>query len=422
MADSNSGKIGVLTATITGMNAMIGSGIFTAPAALAVGVGPAGILTYLFVVCAIWFMAQSIAKVASLFPQEGSFYAYAKHWGGHYVGVAAGSFYIIGLTIALGVLSHVAGKYMLPFFPGFDPKILGFLALGALVLLNMFGAVLSQIGQRILICTTVFPILTIIFMCFTKADTSLLTPFAPHGYFSVASASRIVIFGFFGFESAASLFNIVRNPKKNVPRALNYSMIIVGTLYILFVSAIILAVPLNLFTSADTTLTEALTPIFPNSGWLITTIHFAILSAILGTIHSIIWSASSLLGSLVKNLKSNFAKKLVRQKTINTRTSVLFIGIATFISFATIRNLDLFFDFTAIFLVAAYVSAMITLLTIKKEWTSGQNIKTILGIGTALLIMIFALQDVVTQLSPKHSPQQQEVTEQTTNDTEKLID
>jgi len=413
MAAGNSGKIGMFTATITGMNAMIGSGIFTAPAVLATSVGPAAILTYLFVVCAIWFMAQSISKVASLFPEEGSFYAYAKHWGGHAVGVAAASSYIIGLTIALAILTHIAGMYLHVLIPSVNPKILGFLAFGALIILNMFGAALSQLGQRILICTTIFPILTIVIMCLTKTDFSLLKPFAPHGWFNVASATRIVIFGFFGFESAASLFNIVKNPKKNVPRALSYSMALVGILYILFVGAIILAVPLSLFSSPSAPLTEALGQVFPNSQWVIGIIHLAILSAILGTIHSIIWGSSNLLMSLMKKLESPISKKLVTSKALNIQTAVLLIGIASFASFATIRNLDLFFDFTALFLVTAYVSAMITLLTMKKEWKSGQNIKTLLGIATALLIMTFALQDVVKQFSPQ-TAQQQSVEKETT--------
>jgi len=414
MAAGNSGKIGVFTATITGMNAMIGSGIFTAPAALAASVGPAAILTYLFVVTAIWFMAQSISKVASLFPEEGSFYAYAKHWGGHIIGVAAASSYIIGLTLALAILTHVAGRYLHVLIPSIDPKILGFLAFGALIILNMFGAALSQLGQRILIATTIFPILTIIIMCLTKANTSLLKPFTPYGWYSVASTARIVVFAFFGFESAASLYNLVKNPKKNVPRALTFSMALVGVLYILFVGALVIAVPLSFFSSPTAPLTEALGQVFPNSGWIIGIIHLAILSAILGTIHSIIWGSSNLFMSLMKKLESPISKRLVSSRALNIQTSVLLIGIASFASFSTIRNLDLFFDFTAIFLVAAYVSAMITLLTMKKEWKSGQNIKTLLGIGTALLIMTFALQDVVKQFStqPVQEVQAQQETEQ----------
>ena len=81
MAQNNVSKIGVATATITGMNAMIGSGIFTAPVAIGMYVGPAGIVAYLFVIVAVWFIAQSLARVAARFPEEGSFYTYAKQWG-----------------------------------------------------------------------------------------------------------------------------------------------------------------------------------------------------------------------------------------------------------------------------------------------------------------------------------------------------
>jgi len=185
-------------------------------------------------------------------------------------------------------------------------------------------------------------------------------------------------------------------------------------LYILFVGALVIAVPLSFFSSPTAPLTEALGQVFPNSGWIIGIIHLAILSAILGTIHSIIWGSSNLFMSLMKKLESPISKRLVSSRALNIQTSVLLIGIASFASFSTIRNLDLFFDFTAIFLVAAYVSAMITLLTMKKEWKSGQNIKTLLGIGTALLIMTFALQDVVKQFStqPVQEVQAQQETEQ----------
>src|SRR5918996_1117742 len=93
MSTQSSPKIGVTTATIVGMNAMIGAGIFTAPAALASSVGPAGIVLYAGVVLAVWCMALSLARLASLYPEEGSFYVYAKQWGGHWIGLLASGLY-----------------------------------------------------------------------------------------------------------------------------------------------------------------------------------------------------------------------------------------------------------------------------------------------------------------------------------------
>lgn len=399
MASESSGKIGVSTATITGMNAMIGAGIFTAPAILASNVGPAGILTYLFVVCSVWFIAQSLSRVASLFPLEGSFYTYAKQWGGHLVGILAGSSYIVGLTIGMGLLSRIAGQFLLPFFPCTSSEALGLIALICLVILNMFGSALSQLGQRILIVCTVLPLLIIIIMCLTKADLSLLTPFAPFGFGNAMRATRMVIFGFFGFESAASLFSIVKNPERNVPRALTYSILLVGAIYIIFVGSMIVSIPLSLFSSAEVPLTEILKEVFPHATWIITIVHFSILSAVLGTIHSMIWGSSNLLIALVKKLKSNAAQSISRAGLFNHRSSVFFIGACTLVSFLTLKNIDLFFDLTSLFIISAFILSMITLLTIKKEWRSGQNIKTILGISTALMMLIFSVQGIIQHIT-----------------------
>src|SRR5436309_583154 len=126
---SNGTKIGVATATIIGMNAMIGSGIFATPAVLAANVGPAGILAFLFVIVAVWFMAQSLARVAELYPEEGAFYTYAKQWSGHTGGMIASTAYFVGLLIAMGLLAQMAGTYLKLFFPGYTEHTLGLVAL-----------------------------------------------------------------------------------------------------------------------------------------------------------------------------------------------------------------------------------------------------------------------------------------------------
>ena len=382
-------KIGLSTAVIIGMNAMIGAGIFTAPAAMASHVGPAGILAYLFVVGAVWFMAQSIARLSALYPEEGSFYVYAKQWGGHTVGLIASISYFCGLLIAMGLLSQVAGFYLQKFFPAMDPTTLGVIALASLVALNLFGVSLSQLGQRILIICTVFPLITITLMCFSKAKLANLTPFAPYGLENVIKATRIVIFGFFGFEAAASLFAIVKDPQKNVPRALTYSIILVGTLYTLFVASLIISTPLNLFSNPFTPLTTTMQYIFPDHQWLLTVISIAILSAVLGTVHSMIWSSSALLVTLVE---------IGVHKRISHSAAVLIVGGCIFLTFALLNNIDLFFNFTAVFLIIANILSMITLLTLKSEWESGQNIKTLLGMATASAILYFAIEGIVSHL------------------------
>ena len=130
-------KIGLFTATIIGMNAMIGAGIFTIPSALTANIGPIGLCSFLLVAAGVWCLAQSFARVAQLFPQEGSFYTYASQSGGHMVGMIAAGCYLIGLLIAMGLLTHAAGSYLHQTFPTIADTHLALIALVFLVLLNM---------------------------------------------------------------------------------------------------------------------------------------------------------------------------------------------------------------------------------------------------------------------------------------------
>ncbi len=391
-------KIGLAVATIVGMNAMIGAGIFTVPAALASNVGPAGILTYAFVILAIWCMGSSIARLAQLFPQEGSFYTYAKQWGGHTLGLLAAGSYLIGLVIAMGLLGQAAGTYLHSFLPFFSAFQWGIFTIITLTILNMIGVVLSEAGQMVLICTTVFPLITTILLCFTKANFANLTPFMPYGLINVFAATKAVIFGFFGFECAASLFNVVENPKKNVSRALTLAIALVGLLYMLFVISLILAVPLQYF-SVGVPLPDILRHIFPENNWVITCIHISILSAVLGTIHSMLWSSSALLISYLKQFKNKAVIQLLKTKTLNQRTTVAIVGLGILISFSVLKDINLFFSITACFIVFAYATSIITLLTIKEEWESKTEItKTIVGLLTAGIIFYFALEGIIKNL------------------------
>ncbi len=394
-SNNTSEKIGIITATIVGMNAMIGAGIFSVPAALGAYVGPAGLISYIFVIVAVWFMGSSMARLAQLYPEEGSFYTYASQWGGHIMGLLSTGAYLIGLTIAMGLLVHLTGDYLHSTFPMLSPFSLGLITLICLVIFNIVGVKLSQLGQMILICCTVFPLLAITFLCFLNGSFANFHPFMPYGLGNVFKATKAVIFGFFGFECASSLFALVDKPEKNVPRALMLSIFLVGMLYLAFVGSIIFAVPLSLLRDHTIPLSETLGSLFPQYPWLINIIHFSILSAIIGTVHSMIWSASALLLAYFKKFKNSQVQNLIEKKIITSRTTIVLIGLGIFISFATIQSLDSFFSLTALFMIVAFISSMITLLTLKEEWQSGQNIKTILGFLTAFVIFYFALEGLL---------------------------
>ena len=388
-------KIGLATATAVCLNAMIGSGIFTAPAAIASQVGPAGILAYLFVGIAVWCLALSFARLAQLLPHEGSFYIYTRAWAGHYAGLLAAALYLFGLTVAMGMLGHVCSFYLADLLPMFSAGTLGLGTIGIIVLLNIFGVVLSQVGQQILLVCTLFPLIAISILCLMHAQWSNFVPFAPYGFGNILSVTRVVIFGFLGFECASSLYGIVENAYKNVPRAISYSIGLITLIYMIFVSAIISAVPLHLLQDLTVPLSTTLSSVFGWYGILLYGIHLAILSSILGTLHSMIWSASTLLHSIAHKINLVRPRLNCLSTSTQQKIMVLIIGSAIATNYILFDNLNLFFSLSMICIIAAFCLSITYLLFVPEEWKSGRNSITIIGLTTATIIAYFSLQGLL---------------------------
>lgn len=376
---------------------MIGSGIFTAPMALASSAGPAGIITYIIVVIGVWCMALSFAQLARLFPQEGSFYTYTKAWLGHTGGLLIGYLYILGLIISTGLLTRIALMYMPGDIVNMYPHSIGFALLAALVATYAFGLQIAGAGQYILATCTLFPLLATIIICLLHADSRNMIPFAPNGIGGIFSAMRIVIFGFFGFEFSTSLYNIIENPAKNVPRTLSSSILIVGILYTLFVAAIMLAIPLHRFNMEYMPLSTIIAALFPSHLWLAKAIHISIISAVLGTMHAILWTSSNLLQALVKNTV------LIRNAISHTFMHSHFIwtcmvALAVAVIFAVVDNINLFFNLAAITMVTPYLCALLTLFFVPQSKRWSDYVINSIAVITAGTIIFFAAQDILDKI------------------------
>jgi basic amino acid/polyamine antiporter, APA family len=397
MAMQQQYKIGLATATIMCMNAMIGAGIFTTPAKLALSVGPAGIITYVFVIVAVLFMALSLARVAELYPQEGSFYVYAKAWGGHTVGVLAAGAYVLGVLIALSLITQLAAGYLHAFFPEVSVNTIGVVLVGIIVGLNVVGVRFVQVGQIILLSCTLFALLatTVLGLAHARADN--LVPFMPQGWSSLASAVPAAIFAFFGFESATSLFSMVKNPERTVPRALTYSILIVGAVYLAFIASVILAIPREEFINARMPLSEAIMKLFPQYSWLAKAIGIAIITAFLGVLQSMMYSVSALAFSFFKLLRNKYAQAITRAP-YGFQALIVAVGLCVLLNFFALKSIDLFFNLTALCVVFAYASAIMVLVVNKHDKTTGQKVVTFLGLATAGVTFIIALMGLVQEL------------------------
>jgi APA family basic amino acid/polyamine antiporter len=114
-------RLGTGDAVVLGLGAMLGAGIFAAPAPAAQAAGswlPVAVLVAGFVA---WCNATSTAALAATMPQAGGTYVYAGRLLGPAWGHLAGWGFVTGKTASCAAMALTVGSYAWPGHPGSPP-------------------------------------------------------------------------------------------------------------------------------------------------------------------------------------------------------------------------------------------------------------------------------------------------------------
>ena len=234
-----------LGATMMGIGATVGAGIFVLLGFALGQAGPAVLLAILMNGLVAGLTATAYADLGTTFPEAGGGYLWVREalpnplafaagwmtWFGHMVAGAVGALgfghYVAwGLDAQgwLGPLTRdgwailaallVGGAYVAIGYLGFQARrwrlgLVGFAKLGILVVLVVFG--LLAVG---------------------RGPVDAFDPFFASGSFGVLSAMALTFIAFQGFEGIAQAGEEVRDPERTIPRAMFVSLGVVLLLYL----------------------------------------------------------------------------------------------------------------------------------------------------------------------------------------------
>ena len=238
-----------LDATLIGVGAMIGAGIFVLIGIAAGVAGPGLILTFLLNGIIAVFTAMSYAELGSCYHDAGGGYLWVKEglpkWNGFLSGWMSWFAHAVACALyALGFgayFDHVLREFniIMPQWGFFSPQKI--LAAGTAILfayVNFRGA--SEAGKIGNLVTIAKIIILFIFIGFGlelmmhNGDwQATFHPFLPNGMGGVFKAMGLTFIAFQGFEVIAQSSEEIKNPKRNIPRAVFFSLIIVVPIYIL---------------------------------------------------------------------------------------------------------------------------------------------------------------------------------------------
>lgn len=279
----------VFDLTALGIAAIIGAGIFSTIGTAAVYGGPAVSLLFIFTAIACGFSALCYAQFASSIPLSGSAYTYAYvsfgeliawiigwdlimeyavgniavaiSWSDYFTGLLSGlglhfpDFFSIDYLSAMrgykealvqlssGIeISELTSNLQNAYYAWLNaPQIFGLRliadipAFGIVALITILiytGIKEAKIASNIMVLLKVAILLVVIAVGAFWINPENWNPFAPNGISGVLKGVSGVFFAYIGFDAISTTAEECKNPQKELPRAMIYSLLITTVLYV----------------------------------------------------------------------------------------------------------------------------------------------------------------------------------------------
>ena len=426
--------------TFFGIAAIIGAGSFSSIGSACFSGGPAVI--FLFIICAIacGFTAMCYAEFATRVPASGSAYTYAyvsfgelSAWiigwallmeysiGNIYVAFSWSGYFVnlietLGIHFPLWLTNNYSDSHQ-AFLDGVTgklsnawnsaPSILGLRIIFDLpaVMINVLVTWLVYVGTKesrnasnIMVMVKLAIILLVIIVGAMYVDIDNWTPFMPNQFSGVMAGVSGVFFAYIGFDAVSTLAEESKNPQRDLPRGMIYSLIICTIIFIIL--ALVLT---GMVSYTALNVSDPLAEVFALKGikWMLFIVSIAAVVAMTSVIlvfqmgQPRIWMAMSRDGLLPQK----FAEIHPKYKTpaFSTLITGLVVGIPIF--FVTPKFV---LDFTSIGTLFAFVLVCGGILMLPRNMEAKEkgkfkmpyiNAKFIVPIVTMMsLIIIFYYQ------------------------------
>jgi APA family basic amino acid/polyamine antiporter len=240
-------SMGLWMATALVVGNMVGSGIFTLPAALSGEAGPASIVALALTGLGAMLLALVFANLGRAHPRTGGPYYFARKAFGDFVGFQTAWAYWIAAWVGNAAIAVAFAGYLGVFWGDVKTNnwLAALVAVGAIwlfTLINIAGARETGVAQVVTTVLKFVPLAIIGIVGLFYIEGGNFTPFAPAGDgfdWHMNAAAALALWAFIGLESATVPAEEVKNPEKTIPRATILGTVLTTVLYIVALVAIV---------------------------------------------------------------------------------------------------------------------------------------------------------------------------------------
>ncbi|MDT0331767.1 amino acid permease [Nocardiopsis lambiniae] len=367
--------------SMIGIGATLGTGIFVVLGEAVPVAGPAVIISFVLAGITALFSALAYAEMAGMIPASGSAYSYSYATIGEFMAWICGWCLMLTYGVSVAAVGVGWGQYInellylttglsLPGAVLAGPLEGGLVNLPAaiVVLLSMFallaGVRESSRVNAVMVTIKIAILVMFVAIAITAVQDGNFAPFMPMGMAGVSAAGATLFFSYIGFDSVSTASEEAKNPQRDLPRAIMFSMILVTAIYCLVAFTAVGALNWTDFADGETSLAGILTKVTGTPVWAVIFAAGAVL-ALASVVLVVLYSQTRILfvmsrdGLIPKAFSKVDANGTPRLNTIIT--SVLIAVLAAFIPLGPLA------DATAIGTLFAFALVNVAVLVLRRN-------------------------------------------------------
>jgi amino acid transporter len=299
-----SGRLTVRSAAFIGIGSMVGAGIFALLGQAAVIAGSAVWLSFLLAGLVTMLLAYNVVKLGIRYPSEGGLIEYLRQGfgNGRLLGVAAWLGYAAAFVAVVAMLAVSFGSYAVSLFIGDDgwsgwDNVFATLLIVAMTAINMVGTTFVSRVASVMVVVLMGVFAVFIAVTVTDIDFDLLA-FSGYPPFSKIIASiALTFFAFLGFGVMTFTVAGLRDPKRELPKAMMLALGLTTALYVLIALGVFGTLTVDeAIGYGETAIAEAARPTLGDAGF--TLMAVAALIATAGATNGTLFASAGLTSSL----------------------------------------------------------------------------------------------------------------------------
>lgn len=391
-ADSLKRVFGLPTLVIYGVGDILGAGIYAVVGRIA---GLSGALVWAsFVVAMVVaaFTALSYAEMGSRFPKSGGV-AYFVHraFRTDWLSTIVGWLMFCTCVISMATISRAFAGYVIAVAPGIPDWFIVLALFAGLTFVNFRG--MKESSALNIVCTTleVSGLITVILVSsvfLLGGNTAIaVTPAAsqpPIGWIAVIQGAALAFYAFIGFEDLVNVAEEVKDPERNVPRAIVIALSVAGAIYILVSWLSVQVLDPATLAASKAPLLDVVRRAQPNFPPAIFTIIAAF--AVLNTALLNFVTASRLIyGMSREGLLPAWFSKLHPERSTPYRTFLVIVPLA--IALAVSGTIQLLAGATATLILVMFCLVNLSLIVIKRRDPIASGFHVLIAVPVLALLL-----------------------------------